>query len=188
MSLRFVREFLKSPGMVGAVWPSSPALAAMMVRAARVRSADFVLEIGPGSGAFTGPILQNLRPEARFLAVEKCPVLARTVSEKFPDARIVAGCATNLSAHLEDHGNPDSIVSGLPWAAFDDSLQNSILGEITTSIAKDGIFATFAYFGPHRLRAGRAFRQKLDHHFREVARTPVVLANLPPAFVYFCRL
>jgi phospholipid N-methyltransferase len=159
----------------------------MMVRAARVRSADFVLEIGPGSGAFTGPILNNLRPEARFLAVEKCPVLAKTVSEKFPDAHIVAGCATDLTGHLKDHGNPDSIVSGLPWAAFDDHLQNSLLGEITSSIAKDGIFATFAYFGPHRLKAGRAFRKKLDHHFGEVGKTPVVLANLPPAFVYFCR-
>jgi phospholipid N-methyltransferase len=158
-----------------------------MVCAARVRSADFVLEIGPGSGAFTGPILNNLRPEARFLAVEKCPVLAKTVSEKFPDAHIVAGCATDLTGHLKDHGNPDSIVSGLPWAAFDDHLQNSLLGEITSSIAKDGIFATFAYFGPHRLKAGRAFRKKLDHHFGEVGKTPVVLANLPPAFVYFCR-
>lgn len=187
MSLRFVREFLKSPGTVGAVWPSSPALAAMMIRAARVRSADFVLEIGPGSGAFTGPILKNLRPDARFLAVEKCPVLAKTVSEKFPEARVVAGCATDLTGHLKDHGNPDSIISGLPWAAFDDHLQNSLLGEITSSIAPDGIFATFAYFGPHRLKAGRAFRKKLDHHFGEVGKTPVVLANLPPAFVYFCR-
>lgn len=173
--------------MVGAVWPSSPALAAMMIRAARVRSADFVLEIGPGSGAFTGPILKNLRPDARFLAVEKCPVLAKTVSEKFPEACVVAGCATDLTGHLKDHGNPDSIVSGLPWAAFDDHLQNSLLGEITSLIAPDGIFATFAYFGPHRLKAGRAFRKKLDHHFGEVGKTPVVLANLPPAFVYFCR-
>lgn len=187
MSLHFVREFLKSPGMVGAIWPSSPALAGMMIRAARVRSADFVLEIGPGSGAFTGPILKNLRPEARFLAVEKCPVLAKTVSKKFPAARIVVGCATELTAHLKDHGNPDSIVSGLPWAAFGDPLQNAILGEITSAIAEDGIFATFAYFGPHRLKAGRAFRSKLDHHFREVEKTPVVLANFPPAFVYFCR-
>ena len=187
MSFRFVREFLKSPGMVGAIWPSSPALAGMMIRAARVRSAGFVLEIGPGSGALTGPILKNLRSEARFLAVEKSPELARTVLERFPGTRVVAGCATNLTAHLKDHGNPDSIVSGLPWAAFPEPLQDAILQEITSSIAEDGVFATFAYFGPHRLKAGRSFRNKLDQHFREVGKTPVVLANLPPAFVYFCR-
>ena len=187
MSLRFVREFLKSPGMVGAIWPSSPALAGMMIRAARGRSAGFVLEIGPGNGAFTGPILKNLRSGARFLAVEKSPDLARTVSERFPGARVVAGCATKLTTHLKGHGNPDSIVSGLPWAAFEDSLQTALLTQITSSIAPDGIFATFAYFGPHRWKAGRAFRKKLDHHFREVGKTPVVLVNLPPAFVYFCR-
>lgn len=158
-----------------------------MVRAARVRSADFVLEIGPGSGAFTGPILKHLHPQARFLAVEKCPVLANAVSKKFPEARIVAGCATDLATHLKDHGAPDAIVSGLPWAAFDDSLQNSLLQAITSTIAKDGIFATFAYFGPHRLKAGRAFRKKLEDHFGEIGKTPVVLANFPPAFVYFCR-
>jgi phospholipid N-methyltransferase len=158
-----------------------------MIRAACVRSADFVLEIGPGSGAFTGPILESLRPEARFLAVEKCPELAKAVSEKFPRARVVAGCATSLTTHLQNHGNPDSIVSGLPWAAFEGGLQDSILAEITAAITDDGVFATFAYFGPHRLKAGRAFRKKLDQHFREVGKTPVVLANLPPAFVYFCR-
>ncbi len=187
MSLRFFREFLKSPGMVGAVWPSSPALASMMIRAARVRAAGFVLEIGPGSGAFTGPILENLRPNARFLAVEKSPELAGAVSAKFPRAHVISGCATRLTSHLENHGTPDSIVSGLPWAAFEESLQDAILAEITTTLANEGIFATFAYFGPHRLKAGRSFRKKLDTHFREVGRTPVVLANLPPAFVYFCR-
>lgn len=173
--------------MVGAVWPSSPALAEMIVRAARVRSAEFVLEIGPGSGAFTGPILKSLRPDARFLAIEKCPELAREVSAKYPGQRVIAGCATQLTEHLQDHGNPDAIVSGLPWAAFDEDLQNALLREITSSLAKAGVFATFAYFGPHRLKAGRAFRRKLDQHFAEVGRTPVVLANFPPAFVYFCR-
>ena len=187
MSLHFLRSFVKSPGMVGAVWPSSPALAQMMIRAARVRSADFVLEIGPGTGAFTGPILKNLRPDARFLAVEKCPNLARRVSEKFPGSRVVSGCATELSTHLQNHGSPDAIVSGLPWAAFEESLQDTILNEIISSISENGIFATFAYYGPHRLKAGRAFRNKLFGRFREVGKTPVVFANLPPAFVYFCR-
>ncbi|MFZ4780304.1 MAG: hypothetical protein ACOYM3_33540, partial [Terrimicrobiaceae bacterium] len=75
----------------------------------------------------------------------------------------------------------------LPWAAFPESLQDSILSEITSALTADGIFATFAYFGPHRLKAGRAFRKKLSHHFQEIGMTSVVLANLPPAFVYFCR-
>jgi len=187
MSLRFFREFLKSPGSVGAVWPSSPALARTIVKAANVAAADFVLEIGPGSGAFTGEILRCLRPGARFVAIEKSPDLARSVAGRFPAVRVVAGCATGLSAHLDGQGPPDSVVSGLPWAAFGGPLQDAILGQITAALHPDGTFATFAYFGPHWMKAGRGFRKKLGSHFREIRRTPVVVANLPPAFVYFCR-
>lgn len=185
MSLGFLREFFKSPGSVGAVWPSSPALARAMVRAASVSSADFVLEIGPGNGAFTGPILDSKRPGARFVAIEKSPDLARAVAGRYPAAKIVAGCATRLSEHID--GSPDSVVSGLPWAAFDEPLQDAIMHQITAALHPSGTFATFAYFGPHRLKAGRAFRSKLGAHFREIRRTPVVLANIPPAFVYYCR-
>jgi phosphatidylethanolamine/phosphatidyl-N-methylethanolamine N-methyltransferase len=183
----FVREFLRSPGSVGAVWPSSPALAREIIRSAQVATADFVLEIGPGNGAFTGEILSSLRPGARFLAIEKSVELARGVAERFPAVRVVAGCATELDSHLDGHGSPDSVVSGLPWAAFGEPLQESLLRQITAALHPDGTFATFAYFGPHRLKAGRAFREKLGKHFREIRRSPVVLANFPPAFVYFCR-
>jgi phospholipid N-methyltransferase len=157
------------------------------VRAANVAAADFVLEIGPGNGAFTGAILESLRPGARFMAIEKSPDLARAVSERFPSVRVIEGCATELATHIDGQGTPDSVVSGLPWAAFGEPLQDAILKQVTAALHPDGTFATFAYFGPHRLKAGRAFRQKLAAHFQEVQRTPVILANIPPAFVYFCR-
>ena len=189
MSLGFVREFLRSPSTVGAIWPSSPALARAMVSASEVSEADKVLELGPGSGAFTGEILNSLRRDARFISIEKRPDLARTVAARFPQARVIEGCATRLALHLreEDFGRPDVILSGLPWAAFPDSLQTAILDEILATLTDDGVFSTFAYFGPHWLKAGRAFRRRLEASFRDVRRTPVVLANLPPAFVYYCR-
>ncbi|MEI6034159.1 MAG: rRNA adenine N-6-methyltransferase family protein [Verrucomicrobiae bacterium] len=187
MSLQFFREFLKSPGSMGAVWPSSPTLARTMIRAANVASAEFVLEIGPGSGALTGPILETLRPGARFVAIEKSPDLARAVAGKFPSVQVVSGCATELVLHLDGHGSPDSVVSGLPWAVFCEALQDDILEQVTSSMHPEGTFATFAYFGPHWMKAGRAFRKKLQTHFREIRRTAVVVANIPPAFVYFCR-
>lgn len=189
MSLGFVREFLRSPGSVGAIWPSSPALACEMVRASGVNQARCILELGPGSGAFTGEILRNLSPNARFLAIEKSPDLARTAAERFPQARIIEGCATRISRHLDEEGfdRPDAILCGLPWAAFSPELQTTILSEIVASLAKGGTFCTFAYFGPHLLPAGCRFRQSLRRAFREVGRTRVVLMNVPPAFVYRCK-
>lgn len=189
MSLKFLQEFIKSPSTVGAIWPSSPALARTMVRVSEVPSARSVLEIGPGSGAFTGEILNNLRGDARFISIEKQPHLARTVARKFPSARIIEGCATRLSAHLaeEGFGKPDSVLSGLPWAAFPDSLQAQILSEILDTMAEGGIFSTFAYFGPHLSKAGQSFRKRLESSFRQVNRSKVVIGNLPPAFVYYCQ-
>lgn len=159
-----------------------------MVSAANVPAARRVLEIGPGCGAFTSEILNALPPSARFLAVEKNPHFAAKVSERFPSARVVLGCATNLgeTLHKEDFGTPDSIVSGLPWAIFPEPLQRTILGQLSALTAKSARFATFAYFGPHALPKGRKFRRLLDEFFPKVEKTPVILRNFPPAFVYVC--
>lgn len=189
MSLRFMREFLRSPASVGAIWPSSPSLAKMMVHVSQLHQADFVLELGAGTGAFTGKILENLQPKARFVALEKNAELASKISLKFPQAGVIVGCATRLRYYLQEKnlGRPQAILSGLPWAAFNFSLQIQILSEIAHALPPGGIFATFAYYGPHWLTAGRTFRKRLDEIFNNVRRTRVVLVNLPPAFVYYCQ-
>ncbi|MFZ4587903.1 MAG: class I SAM-dependent methyltransferase [Terrimicrobiaceae bacterium] len=189
MSLRFLKAFLTSPSTVGAVWPSSPALARQMVATAGLDNASTVVELGPGTGAFTRHIVENLRPGARFAAVEKHPAFAEKISREFPGIQVVSGCATRLSDHLaaENIPAPEAILSGLPWAAFGPELQTAILTQIHGSLAADGVFLTFAYYGPHRFAAGRRFRANLGNLFGDVRRSPVVLRNFPPAFVYSCR-
>lgn len=189
MSLHFLKAFLRSPGSVGALWPSSPSLARAMVRASGVRGAECVVELGPGTGAFTGEILSNLREGASFAAVERDAGLARAMAEKFPKAKVIEGCATRLGEHLEaaSVGSPDVILSGLPWAAFGGDLQARLLEEIRAVLRGGGVFTTFAYYGPHRMESGRRFRKNLEGTFSEVRRSRVVLANFPPAFVYTCR-
>jgi len=189
MSFTFVREFLKSPSSVGAIWPSSLELARLIVEAAGVSGARHVLELGPGNGAVTGSILESLQPGAKFLAIEKSPSLASKTARRYPSARILEGCATQLSGHLRDEkfGTPDAIVSGLPWASFPEPLQKSILGEVAASIHSGSTFTSFAYFGPHWLPAGRRFRQTLGSFFSSIQKTRIVLNNLPPAFVYVCK-
>ena len=189
MSFGFLKAFLRAPGSVGAIWPSSPFLAEAMVRASSLHKASCVVELGPGTGAFTGHILNSLPRGARFAAIEKCPILVRSVSKKFPRARIIEGCATELGNHLEVEKipRPDAILSGLPWAIFSQELQRAILDEIHASLAPEGVFSTFAYYGPHRLASGRRFRKNLERHFSDIRRTSVVMRNFPPAFVYSCR-
>lgn len=160
-----------------------------MVQASEVHRAGTVLELGAGTGAFTAEIVKNLHPEARFITVEKNLDLAKTVSASFPKVRVVTGCATRLTHHLREQNfqKPNAILSGLPWAAFKLELQTAILREVVEVLAEGGVFSTFAYYGPHWLKAGRTFRRRLNEIFGDVRRTPVVLANFPPAFVYYCR-
>lgn len=189
VSLHFIKAMMRSPGSVGAIWPSSPFLAKAMVRASSLENAEHVLELGPGTGAFTGEILSSLRHGASFSALEIDHELAQTISKKFPRAKVIAGCATKLGEHLETEKvpPPDAILSGLPWAVFDENLQTHILSQIQSVLRDGGVFSTFAYYGPHRLKGGQAFRRKLENSFSRVERSSVVLRNFPPAFIYTCR-
>ncbi|MFM8364047.1 MAG: hypothetical protein ACKOAS_02720 [Verrucomicrobiota bacterium] len=102
---------------------------------------------------------------------------------------MIEGCATRLGEHLQaaEMDRPDVILSGLPWAIFSGDLQSRLLGEIRSVLRGGGVFSTFAYYGPHRLESGRRFRKNLETAFGKVQRSPVVLGNFPPAFVYTCR-
>ncbi len=189
MSLRFIGAFLRSPSTVGAIWPSSPALAEEMVRSADLTAARCLVELGPGTGVFTKKIAATLPPGTRFAAIERDATLARQVADRFPGVHVIAGCATEISRHLREASlpSPDAILSGLPWAAFPESLQTRILGEIYNTLQPGGTFATFAYYGPHRLKSGRRFSDNLKNVFSSVEKSRLVLGNFPPAFVYRCK-
>lgn len=81
----------------------------------------------------------------------------------------------------------DVIVSGLPWAAFAAAQQDDLLGAVTGALAPGGVFTTFAYTHTRWVRPARRLRRSLAARFEEVVPARTVWANLPPAFVYFCR-
>ena len=72
-SLLLLRKFLRSPRTVGAVTPSSRALARAMIANLPINEPASIVELGPGTGAFTGAILDRVGPKARVLAMELEP-------------------------------------------------------------------------------------------------------------------
>src|SRR5262245_25740001 len=66
----FFRAFLREPLQVGAFWPSSRALAEQIVAGCDLASRETVVELGPGTGAFTSLILERLKRKSRFFALE----------------------------------------------------------------------------------------------------------------------
>lgn len=187
--MRFLKEAIFAPHTTGAIAPSSKHLARVIVDKARVPEASRILEIGPGTGVFTEHILDTKKGSAHFVAIERNPNFALDLKSRFPHARIVEGCATKLLDHADEHEfhEADSIVSGLPWTIFDSKLQRTILGGIHDVLGKGGTFATFAYFGSHWMPGGQNFKRLLRSVFPDTRTSPVVLRNLPPAFVYYCR-
>ena len=101
------------------------------------------------------------------------------------DANVFATAGREL---LEETGLGaiDSIVCGLPWAVFDEELQDSLLNATLDSLKPGGQFATFAYLQGLLLPAGKRFKEKLAQSFSKVETSPTVWRNLPPAFVYRC--
>ena len=187
-AVSFLKEFVNKPQEIGAIVPSSPALARAMVDGvdwSRVRTA---VEYGPGPGAITGAILPWMEGKD-FFAVELNETYAERFRSNFPGVKLYRDSVSNIVDICRAHGvdRIDCVLSGLPWANFSQRVQDQLLDATFQVLVPDGQFITFAYTHGLALPAGRRFRQKLDDRFGEVRRSRVVWLNTPPAVVYYCR-
>lgn len=182
----FLREMHLNHRETGALLPSSRHLARLIVQTAGASGRSRILEVGAGTGVFTAEILRQASPGAELLVVEKNPVFAGMLRERFPGVSVFESCASRIGEALEARNLPgvDCVVSGLPWAAMSPEVQDALLSSITSVLAAGGVFVTFAYFGPHALPAGARFRKRLREFFPHVSRSRVEVRNVPPAFVY----
>ena len=184
----FFTEFLKNPGSVGAIKPSSIFLAREMVKQAGIAKAETIVELGPGTGAFTGLIDETRKESSNFFALEINQNMINILSEKLPEVEVINDSVENLTEILKgkEIEKVDSIVCGLPWAAFNPELQDTLLGTILDSMPVGGRFCTFAYLQGVLLPAGQRFSKKLKANFSTVTKSRTVWRNTPPAFIYNC--
>lgn len=184
----FLKEFVKNPRGVGAVAPSSSQLAEAMVGDVPWKNVRTAIEVGPGTGAFTGTIRARLSDHARFFVVEINPNHCERLRVRFPDLTVHEGSAVGLPALCRDRqfDRADVVISGLPWAAFANELQDELLDAIVKTLRAGGVFATFAYLHGIPTLAGRRFRRELERRFSVVGTSEPVWRNLPPALVYRC--
>jgi phosphatidylethanolamine/phosphatidyl-N-methylethanolamine N-methyltransferase len=184
----FAAQFVRAPLATASVWPSSPALARAVADAAlRTAPADpVVVELGAGSGAFTGLLADRLAGRGRQLAVEINPVLAHRLAERFGGVEVVPADVAELTALLALRGLPDAdvVVSGLGWSATRPGRGDSLLPLVARALTEDGVFVQFAYGATVWTAPARALRAELDQCFAAVETSPVVWRNLPPAVVY----
>ncbi|MEJ0018076.1 MAG: methyltransferase domain-containing protein [Acetobacteraceae bacterium] len=185
----FLRQFVQSPRTVGAVLPSSPALARTMLAPIDFATARTIVEFGPGTGAFTREIAARLAPGTRYLGIELNPAFVARLAAGFPGLTFVEGSVADLSSILAAEGIEaiDGIVCGLPWATLPISLQQTVFAAIDRALVPGGVFTTFGYVQSLVLPGAWALRRRLRRSFADVSRSPVVWGNVPPAFAYICR-
>lgn len=187
-AIKFFKEFLAAPVHVGALAASSGYLAEMTAGAAELEKASVVVEFGPGTGVITEKILAMMPQDAKLMAIEIREDFANIMQEKYPEVTTVHGGAEDTAKHLREHFGVeqcDRIVSGLPWAAFDEALQDQLLDAVDEALRPGGRFVTYTYLQSPLLAGGKRFRKKLHERFSEVGETRMVWLNLPPAFVYW---
>lgn len=196
--LTFAKEFIKAPGEVAAVSPSSRRLARRMVQGLDFSTANLVVEFGPGLGTFTRAILQAIdeaaprrapgAPPCRLIAIERNQRMAQMIHERFPQIGLYHDDAANVKDIIAREGfsSVDCVVSGLGWPSFSDDLRTRIL-EATASVLKPGgEFRTFGYHCGLMMRGAWHFRRTVRRLFSNVTISRVVWRNMPPAFVYSC--
>ena len=187
--LQFLREFIDHPTTIGAIAPSSTALAFTMLKPIDFTRVRTIAELGPGMGSFTEHILNRRQHRSKFIALETNPAFFAYLTGRWGPSSFVDRSAEELREALDERGfgQVEAIVSGLPWASFRHRRQENILRQVSGCLAPQGVFVTFAYLQGLLLPGGVRFHWLLKQQFASVERTKVVWNNLPPAFVYVCR-
>ena len=176
--LLFLKTFLAHPRQVGAVLPTSQRAVSDMLDLAPLPQATLVVELGSGTGSYTGAILDRLSPQARLIAFEIEPAMADGLRRKLPDPRlqVVTGSAEDLLTVLAGD-RPEVIVSALPFTSLPAGLGKVILQRAAQALAPGGSLLVLQY---SPFIAGT-----LSQLFGSVRRR-ICLVNVPPAFLFAC--
>jgi phosphatidylethanolamine/phosphatidyl-N-methylethanolamine N-methyltransferase len=206
-SWRLFRGYLREPRVVGALTPSSRALAlALCEPYRRYRGAARVLEVGAGTGAVTqhlGPMLKGQdRLDVCEIRRDFAEILERDVFSQpsfipaVESGRIRLLCQPVQQLAADEPY--DFIISALPFTSFDLQDVRTIFEVIQRCLKPGGVFSYFEYVGLRRTSAILAVGRGRDrirsvsaflsqsiraHQFAE----RMVLSNVPPARTRYLR-
>lgn len=167
-----------------------------------------ILEIGPGTGAFTRRIVKNLREGDRFDLVEINEGFAEHLRRRFETDKDYARVAEQCEVHcvpLQEFRSPegdesyDAVISGLPLNNFSPELVVELVDASVRQVRPNGTFSMFEYMyvRPLRSRVGaKKTRERMkviedimqerfdEHRFKQ----DWVFANVLPAWVQHLRV
>jgi phosphatidylethanolamine/phosphatidyl-N-methylethanolamine N-methyltransferase len=179
-NLRFLRALIARPKNIGAVAPSSRALARAIARQIDPALCGPVLELGPGTGVITSALLERGIAPEQLTVIEYDSDFAAAIAARFHGVHVIQGDAFDLGRTLGPrHSEPFAgIVSGIPLLNFPMPRRQAYMEMLTQRLAQGAPLIQFSY-GMHAPVVPPAGFS--------VACAALVWANLPPARVWVYR-
>ncbi len=176
----FYRAWRRSPRQVGAMAPSSQALARAMTRHIGAATGT-VLDLGSGTGVFARAALARGVAECDLVLVERDPQFTQVLRERFPAAQVLLGDAAARVASVWPAvaAPPGAIVCGLPLLNMGPRQQIRVMRGAFSVLPADGALVLFTYGLRSPLRPALLARLGL-----QAVRQETVMANMPPAHVW----
>jgi phospholipid N-methyltransferase len=178
----YLRQYLGDKD-VGALHPSSRFLVRRLIGCLRPDSIRTLVELGPGPGVSTRPILDVLSDSARYVAIEKNPGFLASLKAAVTDPRLtaVAGDARAARQILSSLGitTADAVIASIPFSFLTKDERTALLDTIDSILSDDGDFVIFHQFSP-------MMRVPLKEKFHGV-RVLFEPRNVFPCFLLHCR-
>jgi len=173
----YVRQFAADRD-VAALHASSRFLVRRLMRCLPKEGIRTIVELGPGPGVATRPILSSIPPDARYLAIEKNPDFLETLGAiTDPRFTVVEGDARDMKAILDARGvtRADAVIASIPFSFLAEGERAALVASVWSLLSENGDFVIFHQF----TRKMRPFLEK---------RFPYVRVQFEPRNIFPCFL
>ena len=180
--LLFFRRWIANPLKVGALLPSSPALARVVARNVEVGPDDAVIEVGAGTGSITkGLIASGLIPPERLFVIEIDSDMCTYLRKQLPHVQVIHGDAGRLADIVPSrwHGKVSTVVSGIPMITLPFEAQQRLIKSWFSVLKPGGKMLQYTYS-----LVSPIAEDKLD---LRANRCGMAFLNVPPASVFAYR-
>ncbi len=186
-ALYFAGRFLRAPGRIGAILPSSRGLREQMFSGLSIGADDPVLEFGPGTGAFTVKVADQHRRgiPTPYLGIERDKGMYRRLLRRFPMLDFVLGDVADVAGICAERGFPPAatVISGVPFVLMRPGELEAVLADTRRCMRPGGAIRTFSYLHCYPTRSANRLRNAMAEVFEENGPHAFVFSNVPPAVV-----
>lgn len=175
----FIKKLVKDKN-IGAITSTSGHIVKKIVEIINFAVADIIIEYGPGNGAITRTLLNNMKPNAILYVFETNKYFINDLA-KIIDKRliIINDDAEHARYVLNNRYNiekADYIISTIPFTFIETKKRRRIIYKSFSLLKKNGLFITYQY--------SWFILNLIKKQFKNV-QWKFVLLNIPPAHIMY---